>query len=329
MRQKWCFTACDNWQSANVHPSVYAKSRPNDPNMSRTSRIHNTLGNVSFKQGESRHENRCFRCISKSSVIYRLKRDKRYRHQDVRPRSKPDSILQNPSVVSKREFTRWHVQKPKHQHAVTTFVDNQPSELMVATSIWANMTALNRVHLATGMRPSELCRIRPCDIDRTGEVWVYRPKNHKTANRGKIKAVPILGDARDAITDYLNRSPEAFCFSPAESVAYWLAEKRSARKSKVQPSQQSRALENPRKIPGDHYTPHSYRQSIQRAAKRAGVEQWHPYQMRHLAITSVRDALGIEAAQAFAGHSNISMTEHYAKQTEAKAIEASKAAPRL
>jgi len=133
-----------------------------------------------------------------------------------------------------------------------------------------------RVHLGTGMRPSELCRIKPCDIDRSGDVWVYRPTKHKTANRGKVKAVPILGDAREALTDYLNRSPESFCFSPAEAVAYWQAEKRTARKSKVQPSQQSRAVASPRKVPGDHYTPHSYRQSIQRAAKRAGVEKWHP-----------------------------------------------------
>lgn len=191
------------------------------------------------------------------------------------------------------------------------------------------LKAMIRIHLSTGMRPSELCRMRPCDIDRSGEVWVYRPTKHKTANRGKIKAVPILGDAREAIADYLNRAPESFCFSPAESVAYLNAQKRSARKSKVQPSQQCRAKASPKKAPGDHYTPHSYRQSIQRAAKRAGVEQWHPYQMRHLAITAVREALGIEAAQAFAGHSSISMTEHYAKQTEAKAIEAAKAAPRL
>ena len=191
------------------------------------------------------------------------------------------------------------------------------------------LKAMIRVHLGTGMRPNELCRIRPCDIDRSGDVWVYRPAKHKTAHRGKTKAVPILGDAREALTDYLNRSPESFCFSPAESMTHWYAKKRAARKSKVQPSQQSRAVANPRKVPGDHYTPTSYRQSIQRAAKRAGVEKWHPYQMRHLAITMVRDALGIEAAQAFAGHSNLSMTEHYAKQTEAKAIEASKAAPKL
>jgi integrase len=191
------------------------------------------------------------------------------------------------------------------------------------------LKAMVRVHVATGMRPSEVCNIRPCDIDRSGEVWMFRPAKHKTANKGKRKAVPIIGDAREAITDYLNRDPQAYCFSPAESVAWWLATKRANRKSKVQPSQESRAKENPQKQPGERYNATTYRQSIQRAAKRAKVEQWHPYQLRHLAGTVVRDALGIEAAQALLGHSKASMTEHYAKQNESKAIEAAQHAPKL
>lgn len=191
------------------------------------------------------------------------------------------------------------------------------------------LKAMLRVQIATGMRPSEVCRIRPCDIDRTGAAWMYRPTQHKTANKGKRKAVPILGDAREALTDYLNRDANAFCFSPAESMAWWYATLRSNRKSKVQPSQVSRAKAKPRKLPRDCYDSNSYRQSIQRAAKRAGVESWHPYQLRHLAGTVVREALGIEAAQALLGHSQLSMTEHYAKLSESKAIQAANVAPKL
>ncbi len=54
------------------------------------------------------------------------------------------------------------------------------------------LKAMLRVHIATGMRPTELCRIRPCDIDRSGESWFYRPAKHKTASRGKARAVPIV-----------------------------------------------------------------------------------------------------------------------------------------
>lgn len=191
------------------------------------------------------------------------------------------------------------------------------------------LKAMLRVHIATGMRPSELCRLRPCDIDRTGPVWMYRPAKHKTAGRGKTRAIPIVGDALDALVDYINRDPQSFCFSPAESVAWWQATKRANRKSKVQPSQVSRAKERPAKKPRDCYDAHSYRQSIQRAARAAKVKEWHPYQLRHLAGTVVRDALGIEAAQALLGHSQLSMTEHYAKLSEQKAIQAAAVAPKL
>lgn len=191
------------------------------------------------------------------------------------------------------------------------------------------LKAMIRIQAATGMRPSEVCMMRPADIDRSGDVWFFRPKKHKTANRGKKKSVPLIGDARDALTDYLNRGADEFCFSPKESVAWVNAKKRSERQSKVPPSQASRAKSDPRKQPGDHYTHTSYRQSIQRAAKRAGVESWHPYQLRHTAATVIRDALGVEAAQSMLGHSRASMTEHYAKQTDARAIEAAKVAPRI
>ncbi len=156
-------------------------------------------------------------------------------------------------------------------------------EVVRATAAFLSpvIKAMLRIQVATGMRPSEVCKMRPCDIDRSGETWMYRPAKHKTANRGKTRAVPIVGDARDAVTDYLNRDSQAYCFSPAESMAWWQAQKRTNRKSKVQPSQVSRAISDPKKKPRDRFDAHSYRQSIQRAAKRANVPSWHPYQIRH------------------------------------------------
>jgi integrase len=43
----------------------------------------------------------------------------------------------------------------------------------------------------TGMRPGEVCAIKFAEIDRSSEVWVYRPRRHKTARRGKPRAVPL------------------------------------------------------------------------------------------------------------------------------------------
>ena len=191
--------------------------------------------------------------------------------------------------------------------------------------------SMMRVQIATGMRPSEVCGMRPVDIDRSGEVWVYRPKQHKTANRGKVKVVPLVGDARDAITEYLQRDPDAFCFSPRESMAWYRAIKLANRTTPLSCGNKAGTNKKakPAKEPGDRYDHGSYRQAIQRAAKAAKVPKWNPYQLRHLAATTIREALGVEAAQAALGHSNASMTEHYAKLSLAKAIEAAAAAPKL
>lgn len=191
------------------------------------------------------------------------------------------------------------------------------------------LRAVIRIQVATGARPSEILMMRPAEIDRSGPEWIYRPAKHKNAKRGMSRAIPIVGDAKEALIDYLNRDPESFCFSPKEAVEWWNAQKRAARKTKVQPSQRDRSNPNAAKVPGDHYDKHSYRRAVERACAKAGVPYWHPYQLRHLAGTMVRDALGPEHAQAFLGHANIQMTEHYAKISERKAIEAAKAAPTL
>ncbi|MBU6174490.1 MAG: tyrosine-type recombinase/integrase [Planctomycetes bacterium] len=191
------------------------------------------------------------------------------------------------------------------------------------------LRAVIRIQVATGARPSEILNMRGCEIDRSGSEWVYRPALHKNAKRGKTRFIPLIGDARDAVIEYLNRDPNSYLFSPKEAVAWHNAQKRAARKSKVQPSQRDRSNPNAEKLPRDRFDVHSYRRAIDRACKKAGVPTWHPYQLRHLAGTLVRDVLGPEAAQALLGHSNIRMTEHYAKLSERKAIEAAKAAPKL
>ncbi len=199
------------------------------------------------------------------------------------------------------------------------------------------LKAMVRIQVATGMRPSELCVMRPCDIDMTDDsAWVYRPIDHKNAHRGKARSIPIMDDARAAVVPFLSRHPEAFCFAPAESVEWFRQQRATARITPL--NEGNRRGKGSRKNvrndatsrrPGSCFTRDSYRRAIERAAIKAGVPHWFPYQLRHLAATVVRDALGVEAAQALLGHSRPSMTEHYARLQERKAIEAAKAAPRL
>ncbi|MDG2221293.1 MAG: site-specific integrase [Rubripirellula sp.] len=78
------------------------------------------------------------------------------------------------------------------------------------------VAAMVRIQLATAMRPSELFRMRPCDIDRSGEVWFYRPVIHKTSHHGKAKSGPILGDALEALAPYLFGDAEEPCFQTSK-----------------------------------------------------------------------------------------------------------------
>ncbi len=42
------------------------------------------------------------------------------------------------------------------------------------------VTDMVRLQRLTGVRPGEVCILRPMDLDRSGDVWVYRPESHKT-----------------------------------------------------------------------------------------------------------------------------------------------------
>ena len=199
-----------------------------------------------------------------------------------------------------------------------------------------------RFQRAVGCRPGEVCSLRPCDVDRTNEVWEYRPDSHKTEHHGRERVVFIGPRAQAVLSPYLLRPAEAFCFCPAESEAARKAAMRAQRRTKVQPSQQNRAKSKRRRPPRDRYTKDSYYRAIQRACRKADLDahqkpenagvplvrmiipNWHPNQLRHLAATEIRRGFGLEAAQAVLGHSKADVTQIYAERDLAKAAEVMK-----
>ncbi|QDV42938.1 site-specific tyrosine recombinase XerC [Stieleria neptunia] len=207
---------------------------------------------------------------------------------------------------------------------------------LTAKFLSPQIKAMVRIQAATGMRPSEVCVMRPIDIEKRPDgVWVYRPAKHKTAHRGKKKEVPLVGDAKRALKPFLNRPDEEFFFKPVEASEWHLQQRRENRKTPMNQgdrpgySKSSRSgTRKPREYQ-ERYNKDSYRRAIERAAKQAQTDHWHPYQLRHTAASVIREALGIEAAQAMLGHSRAAMTEHYAKQSLDRAIEAAKVAPKI
>ena len=73
--------------------------------------------------------------------------------------------------------------------------------------------------------------MRPCDVDRSGDVWVYRPQSHKTAHHGHSRAVMIGPKAQAVLLRYLARDAEANCFRPCDSEAKRRAAAHAARKT--------------------------------------------------------------------------------------------------
>ena len=68
---------------------------------------------------------------------------------------------------------------------------------------------------ATGMRPKEVCQLRPCDVDRSGDVWLYTPAEHKTEHHGKRRVILIGPRGQAILKPYLLRPHDEYCFRPS------------------------------------------------------------------------------------------------------------------
>lgn len=179
------------------------------------------------------------------------------------------------------------------------------------------LACLLRFMRHTGCRPGEAALLRQQDLDRSGPVWWYVPESHKTAWRGKGRRVAVGPKARQAVLDALalhDGTPEEYVFSPRLAVRLCNARKRAGRKTKVQPSQQSRKRRRPKKSAGPHYTSRSLAQALARACRAAGVPRFGLNRIRHLFATEARQAAGIEAARTLLGHSKADTTEIYAQR---------------
>ena len=170
----------------------------------------------------------------------------------------------------------------------------------------AAMVELQRL---TGMRPGEVCQVRPCDVTIEPEGGaVFRPESHKTEHHGRERRVYIGPQGLAVLRPFLEREREAYCFDPREVVAWHLEQRRANRRTPLYPSHLERNAtkrkRNPKRPAGIKFDDSSYRHAINRAVYRAfpppkgsTKEQarewrerynWHPNQLRHLWATEAR-----------------------------------------
>jgi integrase len=144
------------------------------------------------------------------------------------------------------------------------------------------IAALMTVQRLTGMRPGEVCRLRPCDLDTSGPVWRYVPSSHKTEHHGRARVVYLGPKAQMVLRPWLPDGPTAFCF--------------------------------PGRTGRGHILPQSYAEGVRRAAERAGLGPWSPNRLRHLYATELRQRFDAETARVVLGHAKLSTTEIYAER---------------
>jgi integrase len=207
-----------------------------------------------------------------------------------------------------------------------------------------------RVQRLTGCRPGEVCALRPCDVDRSGDVWIYQPSDHKTAHRGRERLIFIGPKAQDVLRPYLLRPAESFCFQPCESEKKRRAALHAARNTPLSCGNRPGTNKSPKpaRPAGEQYDTAAYRRTLWRAChlafpapeplgRREGetlkawnarlTEQqkkelaewqsshrWSPNQLRHSTATEIRKRYGLEAAQVILGHSKADVTQIYAER---------------
>ena len=200
------------------------------------------------------------------------------------------------------------------------------------STVVADVLRLSEVSLPPFPEVPALLGAIPMDVDRSGEVWVYRPASHKTEHHGKERFIFIGPKAQSVLMPYLLRPADAYCFSPADSEKQRLAELHAARVTPMSCGNKpgSNRVRRAKKRPGDRYTKDSYNRAITRAItaanaarKKAAAEigvqpvllaSWSPNRLRHAAATEVRRQFGLEAAQVTLGHSKANTTEIYAER---------------
>ncbi len=105
-----------------------------------------------------------------------------------------------------------------------------------------------RVQRLTGMRPGEVCGLRPCDFDRTADVWLYTvgPDVNKNHHRDKPQCYWIGPKAQAELASYLD--------GPADRPAFGISR-------------------------------NAYCLAVRLAYRKAKVRHWHPHQLRHSLAT--------------------------------------------
>jgi integrase len=150
----------------------------------------------------------------------------------------------------------------------------------------AVVRAMLLVQWWSACRSGEVRAVRAGEVDTSADVWLYRPRQHKTDYRGDVRVIALGRKAQAVLRPWLTRALEG----GPETVVF----------------------PNPRGKTEAGWSLSTYSHAVQRAAARAGLPGWHSYRCRHGARLRISRAAGMEAARAVLGHRHVATTEGYA-----------------
>jgi integrase len=192
---------------------------------------------------------------------------------------------------------------------------------VVKPHVSKQVAALIGLQILTAARPGELVIMRPVDIDTSGRVWIYTPRQHKNTWRQQARRIYIGKRGQAILGPFLaGRAVDAYVFDPHDARADLSEQAETHRRAG-----QSQTRRKSERTVGDRYTVDSYRRAIHRACEKADIPIWGPGRLRHSAATAIRREFGLEAAQVLCGHKKADVTQIYAEVNERKAIEIARA----
>jgi len=184
-----------------------------------------------------------------------------------------------------------------------------PDDVVIRTLLFCPPTirAMIQIQRLTGMRPSEVFKMRVGDIDRSRQngLWYYVPESYKTEEYiGKVE-FPLGVPEQELLAPYLiGKKSDAAVFSPRTA--------------------QQERYDGKRAIPArysEFYNRHSYRQAIEHAINKGNktlpenekIPLWTPYRLRNSAATATELEIGLDESQALLAHKTANMTRRYSK----------------
>ncbi len=175
---------------------------------------------------------------------------------------------------------------------------------------------LIRLQLLTAMRSGELMAMRPCDIDRSGEVWIYTPAFHKTSGSGIERRIGLSMAVQKILNRHMNGPGDRLIFQPRNHHWRFLPFSPATVRKLVAMYYHNVAKACLKANPHPTLKGTAWRMNPEdRAVMREHARKvsWHPHQLRHNAATYLRREVDIESARIALGHTTATMTERYAK----------------